>query len=280
MGDLRALPMLAWVLDWEPMPDDAAYCVYGLGPKAASLIPQLRQRLRDLPSDDRRDHRRDSVVGALSTIGPAAVEALPDLLDGPVTWAAVRAFGIIGADADACGPVLRRAATGDDSRLAVLAARSLWQVAGDPAAALEVADRRLADESEFAWQEAAALLADIRQATETQLTQLARLARQEDRTGWTPLSAATALWRITGDPGPLLPVLEQVWTANVHTRLKVVSLWAELGQAASKAHPLLMAELSGVRRHNKDSYSGSSVSDDEALLAECRIALAAIGADK
>ena len=109
----------------------------------------------------------------------------------------------------------------------------MGQLAGAPAAALAVADRCFAEDSEFAWREGAVLLADIGQATKTQLAQLAQLTRRKDSTSWTPLSAATALWRITGDLGPLLPALEEAWTANAHTRLKVVSLWAELGPAAT-----------------------------------------------
>jgi hypothetical protein len=251
MGDLRALPMLAWALDRERMPDDAALCGIGFGPQAAPLIPQLLRRLRDLPTDDRRDRRRDDVVCALSAIGSAAAEAVPDLLDGPVTSAVLQAFAAIGADAETCEPVLRRAAAAADRDLAVAAARSLWRVSGDPDAALAVADRCLAEDGEHAWRDAADLLAGLGQATETQLTQLAQLTRRKDRTGWTPLSAANALWRITGDAGPLLPVLEQAWTANAYTRLKVASFWADLGPAASNACPLLTAELGEVRRHNK-----------------------------
>src|SRR5262249_4813434 len=77
------------------------------------------------------------------------------------------------------------------------------------------------------------------------------------------LPAAAALWRITGDPGPLLPALAQAWTANTYTRLKVASFWAELGPAASNARPLLTAELGELRRHNKTGSSSTDVPDDE-----------------
>ncbi len=277
MGDLRALPMLAWALEREPMPGDAALCAIRFGPRAAPLIPQLLQRLRDLPTDDRRDRRRDDVVSALSAIGSAATEAVPDLLGGPVTSAVLRALATIGADRDACVPVLRRSATSADRDLAVAAARSLWQIAGDAEPALAVADWCLAENDEYAWRDAADILAGLGHASETQCTQLARLTRRKDRTGWTPLSAANALWRITGDPGLLMPVLEQAWTANAHTRLKVASLWAELGPAASNARPLLTAELGEVRRHNKTGAGSSDVAGDEELLVRCRAAIAAIG---
>jgi hypothetical protein len=170
-------------------------------------------------------------------------------------------------------PLLRRAVTSDDQALAAAAARSLWRVAGDPCPALAVADRWLAEDGESAWRAAADLLAELGQATRTQLTELRRLTRREDRTSWIPLGAAHALWRITGDPGPLLPVLEQAWTSNSFTRLKVASLWVEVGPAATGARPLLTDELGQIRRHN-NAY----VPDDEELLIRCRAALAAIGA--
>lgn len=277
MGDLRALPMLAWALDYEPMPDGAASCVIPFGPRAAPLMPQLLRRLRDLPTDDRHDHRRDSIVYALSAIGPAAGEALPDLLGGPVTEAVLRAFAAIGADAEACVPVLRQSATAANRHLAVPAARSLWRIARDPDPALAVADRCLAEDIEPAWHNAASLLEDLGQATKTQLTRLRQLTQVEGRTYWTPLSAARALWRITGDPGPLLPVLKEAWSANAYTRSEVASLWAELGPAATGARPLLTAELGQIRRHNHTGYSSTNVPDDEDLLVRCRAALAAIG---
>jgi hypothetical protein len=274
MGDKRALPMLAWALDHEPMPEGALYCVVALGPRAAPLIPQLLRRLRHLPTDDRRDHRRDNVIYALSAIGPAATEALPDLLGGPITFVVLESFAAIGADAESCVPLLRRAVTSGDQALEAAAARSLWRVAGDPCPALAVADRWLAEDSESVWRAAADLLAELGQATRTQLTELRRLTRREDRTNWTPLGAAHALWRITGDPGPLLPVLEQAWTSNSFTKLKVASLWVEVGPAATGARPLLTAELGQIRRLNNASY----VPYDEELLIRCRAALATIGA--
>ena len=72
-------------------------------------------------------------------------------------------------------------------------------------------------------------------------------------------------------------MLEQAWTANTYTRLKVASFWAELGPAASNARPLLTAELGELRRHNKTGSSSTDVPDDEELLVRCRTALAAIG---
>ncbi|MEU6787320.1 hypothetical protein ABZ912_49725 [Nonomuraea angiospora] len=238
-GDPRALPMLAWALDREPMPRDAGSLVIGFGPRAAPLMPLLLRRLRDLPADDPHDDRRDSVVRALGAIGPAAAEALPDLFGGPVTPAVLVAL----------------------------------------AAIVAVAGRCLDDDSEYAWRDAAGPLAELGQATKSQCTRLRRLARRKDPYGWLVLSAAHALWRITGDPAPALPVLERVWTTNVHTRRRVAVLWAELGPVAADSVPLLTAELGRLRRHNarEDGYSTAQVTEDERLLDHCRAALTAVG---
>ncbi|MFI6743533.1 HEAT repeat domain-containing protein [Nonomuraea sp. NPDC050451] len=278
-GDPRALPMLAWALDREPMPNDPGSCVIRFGPRAVPLMPLLLRRLRDLPADDPHDHRRDSVARALAAIGPAATEALPDLLGGPVTPAVLVALAAIDPDAGECLPVLRQAAAAADHRLAVPAARALWQVTGSADAALAVADRCLDDDSTYAWREAADLLAELGQATKSQSARLRRLARRKDPHGWLVLSAAHALWRITGDPAPALPVLERVWTANVHTRPRVAALWAELGPVAADSVPLLTAELGRARRHNarEDGYSTAQVTEDETLLGHCRAALTAVG---
>nr|WP_055506785.1 hypothetical protein [Nonomuraea pusilla] len=275
-GDARALPMLAWALDREPMPYDAASCVIRFGPRAAPLLPLLLRRLPGLPVGDQR---RDGVIHVLAAIGPAAAPALPDLLGGPMTPPVPVALAAIGSGAGDCLPVLRRVAAAQDRRLAVPAARALWQLAGDADAALTVAGRCLDDDSEYAWREAADVLAWLGQATGPQIARLRRLARRKDRYGWLSLSAAHALWRITGDPDAVLPVLERVWTTNVHARRKVASLWAELGPAAADSYRLLTAELGRVRRHNagEDGYSTAQVTDDEDLLARCRAALNAIG---
>ncbi|MGW0200267.1 hypothetical protein, partial [Nonomuraea sp. NPDC003201] len=82
------------------------------------------------------------------------------------------------------GHVLRRAAAAADLGLAVPAARALWQVDGSTDAALAVAGRCLDGDSEYAWRDAAGLLAELGEAT--------------------------------GDPARALPVLERVWTTNVH----------------------------------------------------------------
>ncbi|MEV6036530.1 hypothetical protein AB0L65_35620 [Nonomuraea sp. NPDC052116] len=278
-GDPRALPMLAWALDREPMPSDAGSLVIRFGPGAAPLMPLLLRRLRDLPADDPHDHRRESVVRALAAIGPAAAEALPGLLGGPVTPAVLVALAAIVPDAGECLPVLCRAAAAADLGLAVPAARALWQVDGSTDAALAVAGRCLDGDSEYAWRDAAGLLAELGQATKSQGTRLRRLARRKDPHGWLVLSAAHALWRITGDPAPALPVLERVWTTNVHTRRRVAALWAELGPVAADSAPLLTAELGRVRRHNAraDGYSTAQVTEDERLLDHCRAALTAVG---
>ncbi|MFD1930756.1 hypothetical protein ACFSKW_04610 [Nonomuraea mangrovi] len=277
-GDARALPMLAWVLDREPMPRHIGSLVIGFGPRAAPLVPLLRRRLRDLCSDNPHDHRRDGMAFALAAIGPAAAPALPDLLAGPLTPGVLRALVALAPEAPECLPVLCEAAAGQDRQLAVPAAKALWQVSGDADIALSVAGRCLDNDSEYAWQDGTELLAALGPAAKPHLARLRRLARRKDPYRWLPLSAARALWRATGDPAPVLPALEQAWTVNVHTRRQVASLWAEIGPAAADARRLLSAELGRARRHNvsEDVYSSAGLGEDEELLRLCRTALAAV----
>ncbi|MGW3352400.1 hypothetical protein ACWDA3_54695 [Nonomuraea rubra] len=278
-GDERALPMLAWVLGHEPMPRHTGSLVVAFGSRAAPLVPLLRSRLRDLPCGDRHDDRRDGMAYALAAIGPAAAEALPDLLDGPVTLAVLRALVAVAPDAPACLPVLREAAAGQDRRLAVQAAAALWRIGQDDGAALAVAGRCLDDDSTYAWRDGTELLAELGPAAGPYMVRLRRLARRKDPHHWLPLSAARALWRATGDPKPVLPVLERAWAANVHTRREVAALWAEIGPPAADTAGLLSAELARSRRHNAsdDSYHSAAVGEDEKLLGLCRTALAAVG---
>ncbi|NJP96804.1 hypothetical protein HCN51_46520 [Nonomuraea sp. FMUSA5-5] len=121
-GDDRALPMLAWALERERMPRNVAQPVASFGPRAAPLLPLLRRRLHDLPADEPHDHRHESISWALSGIGPAAAEALPDLLGQPVTEGLLAAFAAIGPEAAACAPILREATASPQRSLAIRAA--------------------------------------------------------------------------------------------------------------------------------------------------------------
>ncbi|WP_188190373.1 hypothetical protein [Nonomuraea sp. SYSU D8015] len=276
-GDERALPMLAWALDREQMPHDAGSLVIGYGPRAAPLVPILRRRLRDLPTGDPHDHRRGGVAHALARIGPAAAEALPDLLAQPVTPAVVTALAALDPAARDHLPVLREAASSPDRALAVPAARALWEATGGAGAALAVADRCL-DGDAYSRRDAADLLADLGPAAHARAGRLRRLARSVDPYGWLTLSAVRALWRVTGDPGTALPVSLALWEPHPYRRTALASLWTEIGPAAAEARPLLLAELGRARRHNAadDGYSTGHVRDDEKLLTLCRAALAAI----
>ncbi|WP_344495305.1 HEAT repeat domain-containing protein [Nonomuraea monospora] len=280
-GDDRALPMLAWALEREHLPRDAAQLAGGFGPRAAPLLPLLRRRLRDLPAD----HRLESISWTLSRIGPAAAEALPDLLGQPVTEGWLAAIAAIGPAASACAPILRETAASPERGLSIRAAKALWLVTGDVNAAITVVDRHLSEGDKYAIGAAMDLLGEMApamtehdRAAKARITLLRRLAKRKDEHGWVPLAAARALYRLTGDPEVALPVVARVWQLNEHTRTKAAELCAELGRAAAQARPLLEAELGRVRRHNaSDSgYGSAQITDDESLLRRCREALAAM----
>jgi hypothetical protein len=277
--------MLAWVLERERMPRDVAQLVGGFGPRAAPLLPLLRRRLRDLPADKPHDHRHESICWALSRIGPGAAEALPDLLGRPVTEGLLAALAAIGPGAAAGAPILREAAASPEPGPAIRAAKALWPVTGDVGAAVAVVDRYLGGDDTYAIRAAADLLgylapamAERERAAKARIALLRRLARRKDQYGWVPLTAARALYRLTGDPEAALPVVRRVWELNRHTRTEAAELCAELGRAAVEVRPCLEAELRRARRHNASDggYGSAQIVDDEKLLRRCREALDAM----
>ncbi|WP_187415000.1 hypothetical protein [Nonomuraea sp. PA05] len=280
-GDDRALPMLAWALEREHLPRDVAQLVGDFGPRAAPLLPLLCRRLRDLPAD----HRLESISWALSRIGPAAVEALPDLLGQPVTEGWLAAITAIGPAAAECAPILRETAASPERGPAIRAAKALWLVTGDVEAAVTVADRHLGGDDKYAVMAAMGLLGEMapamaerERAAKPRIALLRRLAKRKDPHGWVPLAAVRALYRLTGDAEVAPPVVARVWELNRHTRTEAAELCAELGRAAAQARPLLEAELGRARRHNaSDSgYGSAQIADDEKLLRRCREALDAM----
>ncbi|MFI0424946.1 hypothetical protein [Spongiactinospora sp. 9N601] len=278
-ADERALPMLAWALDREDMPKDIGGPIGRYGERAAPLLPILRRRLHDLPTGDPRDHRRDGLMYALAQMGPAAAGVMPDLLvlleSGEATTAPLLgALGAIGPAARESLPYVRMAAVDSDRSVSLAAAKALWRIDGDAAGAYAVAERHLGGDR-YAVTGAIGVLAELGPAASAATDRLRRLLRRGDEHHWLPLGAAQALWQVTGEADPLLPVLERAWLANAHTRRDVAALWADLGPAAKSAHDLLHAELGRVRRHNASDhgYSSSQVPDDEALVRLCRAAL-------
>lgn len=273
-GDRRALPMLEWALNHGNLPRDAGQLIGCFGAQAEHLVPLIRQRIRDHHADE----RVNGLVYALERIGPAAEAGVPDLLDLPPTAAVARALGAIGPSAVPAVPMLRALAESPDYRDAIPAAAALWRIEDEPSRPLAVYERFLQGDR-YAIGAAVDGLGGLGRHAQATTGRLRQVLRGKDNNGWMPVRAARALWHITGDPGPLLPVLQRVWADHPATRNTIAQVWLEMGASAAAARPLLDDELGRVRRHNVTEHGQSSgqVAEDEQLIRTCRAAIANLG---
>ena len=89
-------------------------------------------------------------------------------------------------------------------------------------------------------------------------------------------AAAEALWRIGGDPEPVLPVFRTAWSENPCTRGAIAGCLAAMGPAAAPLRDVVTAELATARRHTArpGGFGSHYITHDERLLSDCRQALA------
>ncbi|GAB2852129.1 hypothetical protein GCM10027074_18610 [Streptomyces deserti] len=277
-GDPRAVPVLAQVLAGPVVPDDLGRVVPHLGRAAAPLAPALRHRLAVVAIDSPETHERAvPLLGALAALGDvASVPAVLRLLHGmpeglrlrdSVVASAVRALGAFGAGAREAIPVLRDLLVAE---CAVAAADALWSVEGDAEAVLPVLLREMADERGRRRAAAAEGLGRLGRAARPALPGLRRLAGSHD--AWERTAAACAVWRITGEPEPVLEVLRSAWTEHAPTRAPIAACVAAMGPSGAPLHDLLRPELAAPRRHLAGSggFGSHDVHEDERLLRWCR----------
>ena len=291
-GDPRAIPVLAELLADPAAPDDLGHTIAHLGRAAASLAPALRARLAgvrlDLP--DAYD-RAVPLLSALTALGDGA--ATPEVLRvlrvlheipaglglnerqrGWLTERAIEALGAFGAAARDSAPVLRGLL---DSEHAVRAAGALWSVEGDAEgnvegdadAVLPVLLRELTGEHWRRRAAAAEVLARLGPAARVAVPGLLRLCESEEV--WERTRAACALWLITGDADPVVPVLRSAWTRNRYTRGTIAACLLAMGPAAAPLRDLPRTELTTRRRHRArpGGFSAQDVLEDERLLRAC-----------
>ncbi|MDJ0340512.1 HEAT repeat domain-containing protein [Streptomyces sp. H10-C2] len=283
LGDARALPALVSALDRPDIPQDLGYAIEHLGEAAAPLAPLLRRRLAEVTLDDEVYDQAEPLLRGLAVV--SAAEAMPEVLrllrGAPKArrdWllcSAIRALARFGPAAREALPDLRALVADPGSCIALEAASALWAIERNTAV-LPVLIAHLDCDSPHTRRSAAEVLGEIGPAAAGAAPRLRELLA--DSAVWMRVDVAVALWRITGDAGPVLPVLRAAWAENVHTRAVIAGCLAELGPAA--AAPLLRAELAAVRRHNNegDHYGTLDVCADEKLLLACRRALARISA--
>ncbi|MET9912627.1 HEAT repeat domain-containing protein [Streptomyces sp. NPDC006476] len=280
-GDARAVPVLAEVLDGPVVPNDLGHVITHLGPAATPLAPALRRRLGDIPLDSPETYDRATpLLAALAALADA--ESVPEVLrlllgvpDGlrlreSVVESAVRALESFGAGAYAAIPALRGLL---DTGSAVAAAGALWSVEGDAAAVLPVLVREL---TSGRGRRAAETLGRLGAAARTALPELTRMTGSDEL--WERMAAACAVWRISGDPEPAVPVLRAAWAQNPHTRVPIATCVAELGPEGALLHDLLHTELTARRRHQAalGGYGSHDIHADEQLLRVCRGAVGGV----
>ncbi|GIE62990.1 hypothetical protein Aoc01nite_83920 [Actinoplanes octamycinicus] len=243
----------------------------GLAPlreQAAELLPAIRAALRRRPHGE-----TDGYLTALAAWGPASRDAVPDLvdlLDSAYARRACTTLGRIGPDAHAAAGTLERLALGrrrpPASRAVEWAgtqhaAWAHWRVTGDPGIALRVLGRALRGGLGRTMLPYLAELGPLAGAHADGVRQLLALPGS-----WSRVEAAHAWWRITGDPGPALPVLLAA-LEPLRARRATPEVRAAIGHLAAlgcRDLPLVEAVLAD------DLRWGRTVHDDEALLAVCR----------
>ncbi len=283
VGDSRALPVLRWLLEQDPLPNYLNSHIGGLGPTAAELVPLIRQRLRGLGEND--DRAREALCDSLAEIGPAAAEAAPEVLaaleSDPAQAASI--LTKIGAGAEAV-PLLRPLLKNPDDGIAARAATALWQLDKDAETALPVILRALRKDDNFTASAAAAGVRDLGPAAAATIPALRALLDRADEYGWLHQNAATALWRITGDPEPAVAVLQSVWTRSRRCWPAVARDLVEFGSAAAPAAPLLREALASPRRYLVERVAKSDdglandidIVGDEAFQRDARTVLASV----
>lgn len=241
------------MLDGPVVPDDLGQVIGHLGPAAAPLAPVLRRRLGETTLDSPGVFERAvPLLSAVAALGDA--EAVPEVLRlvrgvpvgvrlrDAVVESAVRALdtlGSVGANAVApeVVPVLRELL---GTEHATVAAGALWSVEADASAVLPVLTAELA-EGRPRRRAAAEVLARLGPEAASASAGLRRMVRADDL--WERVSAACALWRITGDADLAAPVLRAAWSENPYTRRTITTCLAALGPAGTPLHDLLRTEV-------------------------------------
>jgi len=231
-------------------------------PAVPDMLPILTNRLF-----------RGNVLRVFLTLGPVASDAVPDLgdlLSDPspdVVAASLQALDSIGPDARPALPLIQPLLTNDDSTIAMLAASASAHIQGKPELAVPALIQILEDPTlppskayvevrswrSFAAsgpQAAAILLGECGAAARPALPGLEKMLH--DKSPYTRLFTAQAIWRITGSTNLALPALLDFLKSQslapqgggpspFHDDPLVIALQTigEMGPAASNAIPTL-----------------------------------------
>ncbi|MEV4134294.1 hypothetical protein AB0J72_19240, partial [Dactylosporangium sp. NPDC049742] len=270
LDDDRALSAVRAIVDCDVPPGNAAPLAARYATTAPDLLPTVCRRCAGSTGDAAAGHRR-VLTQVAAALGPAAAEAVPELLAGPIDLMTATALGSIGPDAAAAVPALRATLDRDGG---IVAAVALWQVTGEATQSVELLARHLDDpwDASYFAAEAAGRLGPAGAALEASLRALIDIDDDDIH-----VAAAQALWRVAGDAETPLPALTRLWTARPGLRSKIAAHLATIGPAARPMRDLLAAELRERFRHSAalNGWSSMQVALDLALLRDSHTILAA-----
>ena len=176
-----------------------------------SVVPRLMRRYRDADADDVAV--RLPVMELLRDLGPAAVDAVPVLIDGvrsgdlSIQQQAVWALGAIGPEAEEAVPALMGLLDAEDALLRKDAVEALKVIGPDASAVEELADALSSDDSSVR-RFAAEALADIGPDGEDAVPELIEVVETGGR--FLQLEAIKALGAIGAGAEDAIPVLLKV----------------------------------------------------------------------
>ncbi|MFY1652959.1 hypothetical protein ACN27J_18975 [Solwaraspora sp. WMMB762] len=273
--DRLTSPRLGYALNshhgggWWTRPPGILDVLSGVPQHAARLLPAVRARLRAATTlDERRTFTR--VLAAWGHISAPAIEDLLDLLDSDAAVWALHALAETGPPDQLALPTARIRSLISDGQLPAsarqMAVRAYWRLTGDAQPALDLFLPLLADR----YREAPALdfLAELGTPARRYADRVRTLLHGADHP-WLTAAAATALWRITGDPSdsiaPLIDVVRQVtghgqvWPPTI----RAIGTLGQIGPPAADALPVLRLTLAGDRRLVEPGQWDSIARDDE-----------------
>jgi len=304
IGDVRALPGLVESL-YEPYRDQYARgyvlgdprrpeisdVLIPLRAHAPALLPSLRAALRhDMRDGDVGASLAGEFCGVLEAWGPAALPALPDvlpLLAGTcLSLAAADVLAAMGEGAVTAVPALRDCAVPDWEGNRWKVAWAVWRIGGDPEGGgertLRLLGEALLNAEEPHYGGLLGYMADFGPAASAYAPRIRDLMDNTED-WWLRLASATALWSVTGDPAPTLPVLARPIAAVAEGDDSYGALRIAL-DALSRIGgitPEIEADLRTIRaRERRLSPYGDyrAVLDDEALRGTIEGLLAGTGA--
>lgn len=265
-GDERALPPLLAALRLPRLPENTGYYLGRYAGHADQIVAEIVPLFPVVAAGDRPPDEWHTFLAALRAFGPASAPAVPRILASPLRDWSAAVLGRIGPAAAEALPALRAAATGDDPRLAVEAAGALWRIDQSPDALTLLTARLDSPATTGALEKIAAMGSAAAPAASLVATYL----DVTDRYWWTPVHAALALRRLTGETERAAPVLTAAWHGNPHTRTKIAEEAA--GPLAAALEPLFRAEIAASQRFNvsPNTWSTGQATEDERLLELCR----------